>query len=953
MSDNNENSNNQNSNDEPSIIPEDLQEIINKIKSGETVQLDDPNIQHIVNDLQFEIATSIGSTAMGAGFATKVGTVLSTEGAATGTAVATGIGSTFIPVAAAVVGVAAAFGFIGYKIGEGISDLMDQQFQYDLAQEGLTVGGKVPAYFDPNTQTFGLSEDTIRTIGSSMENQGFFIKKMTSKDDLTSDNAITKLLSPHSSAQLSSLLNFIRECLNSHQIIRDRLSSVRVQLETATYAAFDALMEKAKIQQAIPLIYASDFEFFINNNPGVSYNTDSYYFQFKLIGLYFKNDAISNIDNVTLQYENKKYSYWNLEDYYTDPSSITPLFQYAERVLSSDLEIDHILLEILFVTSVLMPKYECTIKVMDDYSSYIVDNTEYFYKQQYETHSGVIRYKYAWSSIQSTVTTLMPELICFNTSLLDTAIQRVGTNIGRYIDGILHEWSGYMHSSFFINFPDTQSYNYTSVTSIARPSILIYGNDEYIYPVSPNAKLPEIPSGAVQTNYPDWEPWEDTPADLPTIFPIALPVDTTVPFNPTQDESQHPTQPDTRDKAEKILTFILPSLPTPLPIVIPEPIPVPTPAPVPPMPDVPIPYPDYQPGDPTNPKKVPDVMPSPNPDDTSYPTPSPLPVPAPVIIPPIPIPIPNPPVPIPPVAVLPPTSLSADRLFTVYNPTVSQLNDLGSWLWSSTIIDQLVRIWTEPLDGIISLHRVYCTPQVSSNSKHIYIGYIDTDVLSKEVTSQYVTIDCGSIQLAEFHGTSIDYSPYSRMQLFLPFIGFVDLQVDEFILGTISVLYHIDVYTGTCLVEVKATRSPDIPTATTLYQFTGNISEQIPLTSSSARGLFNSIISIGAAAEFGGVAGMYGLKSSLTSQKTSFSRSGSLTSNAGALGIKKPYIIVSRTRSYDANFYNTQYGFPSNTYITLANTSGYVKVKSILLQSRATDREKDLIVSQLTEGVII
>ena len=70
---------------------------------------------------------------------------------------------------------------------------------------------------------------------------------------------------------------------------------------------------------------------------------------------------------------------------------------------------------------------------------------------------------------------------------------------------------------------------------------------------------------------------------------------------------------------------------------------------------------------------------------------------------PDPTPIPSPIIPIPNL----PDTVDSNKLFTVYNPTSSQLDELGGYLWDDNLIETLKRIWQNPLDGIISLIQVY------------------------------------------------------------------------------------------------------------------------------------------------------------------------------------------------------------------------------------------------------
>lgn len=324
---------------------------------------------------------------------------------------------------------------------------------------------------------------------------------------------------------------------------------------------------------------------------------------------------------------------------------------------------------------------------------------------------------------------------------------------------------------------------------------------------------------------------------------------------------------------------------------------------------------------------------------------------------------PEPDPPIPPTPVIPdptPTTLSSNKLFTVYNPSDSELNSLGAYLWDSSLIETLKKIWQNPLDGIISLIQIYATPTISSNTQHIILGYLDSNVDAHTVTSQFVTLDCGSVTLNEVNQNVGDYIPYTSLHVFLPFIGIVELDVNECMRGTINIKYRIDVYTGTCLAVINVTRSGDLPNGGTIYQFTGNCSQQIPLTSGSANGLLNTLVTgigacvaVGAGGGSGAVMGGGAMLSALSKEMVHVSHSGNMGANAGILGNKKPYLIIGRAKPYNATEYSKYIGYPSNKTVYVGNCSGFIKCKADRFISIATDEEMTEIISLLHGGVIV
>lgn len=297
---------------------------------------------------------------------------------------------------------------------------------------------------------------------------------------------------------------------------------------------------------------------------------------------------------------------------------------------------------------------------------------------------------------------------------------------------------------------------------------------------------------------------------------------------------------------------------------------------------------------------------------------------------------------------------NSTALWSVYNPTMQELNDLGAYLWSSNVIDILQKFLQNPMDAIISLHKVYCTP-TRGNRKNIILGYLDSGVTAITVTKQFVTVDCGSVDVAEYFADARDYdTPYTTVECYLPFIGIVRLKTEDIIGGKVNIVYTVDLYSGACLAKIYVTK---IGVKQLLYNYSGNSSMQIPLTGSDRTRLLSGAISgaISGAVMGAHVGAIAGAVAGAWMGGTSIERTSNFSANAGCMGVKTPYLIITRKYSYDAGRYNEFYGYPSNITVQLNTCKGFTKVKSVHIQNilRATDNEKNTIEILLKQGVII
>lgn len=312
-----------------------------------------------------------------------------------------------------------------------------------------------------------------------------------------------------------------------------------------------------------------------------------------------------------------------------------------------------------------------------------------------------------------------------------------------------------------------------------------------------------------------------------------------------------------------------------------------------------------------------------------------------------------------PQSIPPVTSGSANGLWKVYNPSEGQLQAFGAWLWSSDIVDQIVKMISNPMNAIIGLHTLYATP-ATGGAQSIKAGYLDSGVSAPVVTNQYTSIDCGSVIVPEAYKNALDYD-YTNVSVYLPFIGIVPLNTREVMGSKISIRYRVDVLTGTCLATISVSRQSS---NAVLYTFSGNCAVQIPLTSGNygtlLTGLLSAVGGVAASVATGAATGgaalpaVAGVGSAIINARTNVSRTGNLGSNAGALGVRIPYVIITRPIAYDANNYSIYYGYPANKTVTLSSLTGFTRIKSVHVENiPATEEEKNMIDSALKNGVIL
>ena len=308
-----------------------------------------------------------------------------------------------------------------------------------------------------------------------------------------------------------------------------------------------------------------------------------------------------------------------------------------------------------------------------------------------------------------------------------------------------------------------------------------------------------------------------------------------------------------------------------------------------------------------------------------------------------------------PSIVIPSTEVDTG-LGAVYVPTIEQIRSFSEWLWSPNFIDQIKKLFSDPMQGIIGLHQVYFTPSHDGTST-IHCGYLDSQVSSDYTTTRYVKVDCGSIDVKEVFGNVFDYDPLTTIECYLPFIGIVPIKVGDVMRSTLSIEYVCDVLTGACLCNIYVNRDD---AKCVLYTYGGNCAVNYPLSSGSYMGIVSALtgvgISIGGAIATGGASlplSIAGGIASMMNAHTNVKTSGGYSGNTGAMGIKKPYLIIKNTLSAMPDNYNKYIGNPYNNTKKINECKGFTQANVIHLHGDMLQQEKEEIVNLFNSGVII
>lgn len=292
-------------------------------------------------------------------------------------------------------------------------------------------------------------------------------------------------------------------------------------------------------------------------------------------------------------------------------------------------------------------------------------------------------------------------------------------------------------------------------------------------------------------------------------------------------------------------------------------------------------------------------------------------------------------------------------MVSMYVPSAADLRSLAAYLWSGPFDPQNFRkLVADPMDAIIGLSILPLTAaEIGTLSAELMVGNISTGLTMPLATRQYVVVDCGTVNVLPKWGAYLDFSPYSKLQLFLPYIGYVDISPDDCMNGTISVRYTVDLLSGTCVVQVKCQDH-------VLYEFAGTCSCSCPVTAGQYQNVVTSALKLGGAlmSSVTSLGGMLGAlddvaNTAVSAAKPAISRSGSFGGSSGLMGHQVPYLILTVPRMCTPEDQNVMMGYPSFVTEVLGDLSGYCVVDTIHLSGIPGASTADLEeIDQLLKG---
>lgn len=304
-------------------------------------------------------------------------------------------------------------------------------------------------------------------------------------------------------------------------------------------------------------------------------------------------------------------------------------------------------------------------------------------------------------------------------------------------------------------------------------------------------------------------------------------------------------------------------------------------------------------------------------------------------------------------------------LVLMYNPTVGEITAFNNFLYSGitdSIANTLKKLTSDPLQYIISLGLVHFTPPTSARSE-ISFGGIGTGVSANRINKQMKSFDFGYIDIRQEFKSFVDYN--SRASIYLPYIGYRELDINEIRGSRVRLKYNVDLLTGSCVAYLHISRSSrgngDCLIYNNMYFYEGNCLLQIPMFATDSKGTIQSLMSaLGAGVSLAtgnAVGAVSGAVDAITQQKVAVGRAGSIGSNYGYMSGQEAFIVIERPIMQVPYNFGAYEGWTANINEKIKNLTGYTEIDDNTIWSdnfgHATNEECQMIKDIMNGGVYL
>lgn len=319
-------------------------------------------------------------------------------------------------------------------------------------------------------------------------------------------------------------------------------------------------------------------------------------------------------------------------------------------------------------------------------------------------------------------------------------------------------------------------------------------------------------------------------------------------------------------------------------------------------------------------------------------------------------------------------------LTTQYALTSKRAQQLGWKLWGASFVELIEKVNNNPIENVISL-KVF-PRDFTGEDEVVRLGNVEMDVNGAKITNDNYSYkwEIGTFTVRKKYNSFLDFTPFTKVSIWLPFIGLKDLDTSLFMGKTVSLRYIVDIITGVCKAELRYNGAM-------LADFEGSMGIDISLTASNraqveAAFISNTVSSVtrniggivsggagmgsegldtnfsgggGKGAIIQGVANIGSdlLQSALNQYHTT--SGGSPSPACSAYQSRDAYLIYDRPTYQDLKAFNMTHGRMCMLSRTLGTLQGFTKCNHMIDLSGipCTEEERSMLLSILSSGFFI
>ena len=241
----------------------------------------------------------------------------------------------------------------------------------------------------------------------------------------------------------------------------------------------------------------------------------------------------------------------------------------------------------------------------------------------------------------------------------------------------------------------------------------------------------------------------------------------------------------------------------------------------------------------------------------------------------------------------------------------------------------------------------------SGSSYPITIGNLEYSEQEFPKVKTYTKVKIGDIKLTRFYSDYRDFKPFTNHRMFLPFIGFVDLDETQMYGETCTLNCIVNSDTFIAIYDLRRNSDNMV-----IGQWECNVGLDFPLSSSNMTQnimstLSNAFSTVEKTISGNLAGGLEALSKTVNSATQGLEIKKNSPSSNASMGVSRWCYIETTSLEYkEPTNYAHTIGYPCNKTLTLGSCHGFTKVDNVDLSGiSASESEISMIKNQLANGV--